>query len=78
MIETIDIELNGFEYQVEIDVDTVETWEDGDFQEDVYHTVEVIDVYLVRGRKVYRVANEFILEEINNLDLMEFYFDQCV
>ena len=77
MIETIDIELNGFDYQVEIDVDTVETWEDGEEQEDVYHTVEVIDAYLVRGRKVYRVTNEFILEEINNEDLMEYYFDQC-
>lgn len=77
MIETIDIELNGLEYQVEVDVtEEYVSYNDDDYDA-VDHDLEVVDIYLVRKRKVYRVSNEYVWEEINNLDLLECYFEQC-
>ena len=82
MIETIDIELNGFAYQVEVDVtesyDYYDDGEDSSVCEQTTYDVEIYEVYLVKGRNVYRVINERILEEINNEDLLNYYFDQCL
>ena len=78
MIETIDVNLDGFDYQVEVDVTEDYTFdEEDDVGEVTHYDLEVYDVYLVKKKNVYKVINEHILEEINNLNLLELYFEQC-
>jgi hypothetical protein len=78
MIEILEIELNGLDYQVEVNVEVTrgESYYDDDNEEDQYD-IDIVDIHLVRKKNVYKVTNEKTWDEINSLDLEDYYFDQC-
>jgi len=75
MIKTLDIELNNLKYQVEIDIDD-ESEEQDDYCESMNTQIEIIDIYFIKKRNVYKVTNEYIWNEINSLNLFEEYIEQ--
>lgn len=83
MADIIDVELNGLEYKVNIDLYDDNEYEYNDFDDSgsdicdiMPEKIEILDIYLIRKKNLYKVTNEKIWEEIEDLDLMEYYIAQ--
>lgn len=72
-MEILEIEINGLEYELEVDVYTDEDEVTG---EEVT-VVELIDIHLSRNGMLYAVSNERTWEHVESLDLVSAWKKQC-